>query len=676
MVSKRATTASTAKATTTAATKKAPTKSGTTKVTKATATVKKPATAAKPRVRKPVESEPEATEDDVESSTDEINGVAEEQEEENEEQEPTKPAPKKKVAAPKKTAASKTSVAPTKKAAPKTKKGTEERAREIIEVVKTVKPGARKPKAAQEINGDDASEVQTRQEKLEQSKPKPKRKTHDDGEERPVKRVRTAPVPVAGRAINETPEDILDIFVFGEGTSGELGLGSRKYDGAKKPIDVKRPRINHNLAANKVGVVQMSCGGMHVVALTHDDKILTWGVNDDRALGRDTTWNGGVRDVDDEDSDSDDDDDTGMNPVESTPGEVDFTDIKLEGTKFVQVAATDSASFVLTSDGRVYGWGTFRGAEGIIGFADQVRTQQVPIMIDGLKDIKRLAAGANHVLALDADGKVFAWGSGGQYQLGRKAITRGKNSGLKPEPCGKFNRKRYAVDIAAGSYHSFYIDNHGQVWAWGLNNYSQTGHSDDTGQDDAMVLVPKPVDALSGKTIVSIDGGVHHSVAATDDGELLTWGRVDGHQVGHPKEVYNEDNAIFDDNGRPRILVEPTAIKGKYKTERSTTSRDSLLIQRIDIKATFVASGTDNNFALNEAGQVYSWGFSANYQTGQGTTDDIEAPTLIDNTAIRGLKIVWAGAGGQYSMLAASSNEQPPAVNGHAGDSDNAADKA
>lgn len=67
----------------------------------------------------------------------------------------------------------------------------------------------------------------------------------------------------------------------------------------------------------------------------------------------------------------------------------------------------------------------------------------------------------------------------------------------------------------------------------------------------------------------------------------------------------------------------------------------------------FVAAGTDTSFAIDDTGEVYSWGFSANYQTGQGTGDDVEVPKVIDNTAVRDRKIVWAGAGGQYSIIAA-----------------------
>jgi regulator of chromosome condensation len=68
--------------------------------------------------------------------------------------------------------------------------------------------------------------------------------------------------------------------------------------------------------------------------------------------------------------------------------------------------------------------------------------------------------------------------------------------------------------------------------------------------------------------------------------------------------------------------------------------------------------------AIDTEGQVYSWGFSANYQTGQGTMEDIEVPTLIDNSAIRDREIIWAGAGGQYAMLAAKHSEAAPSMNG------------
>ncbi|KAG9718909.1 RCC1/BLIP-II protein, partial [Aureobasidium melanogenum] len=240
-----------------------------------------------------------------------------------------------------------------------------------------------------------------------------KRKATATPEPAVAKKAKVAP---KGPVINEAPTQRLDVFVCGEGSSGELGLGT-----SKKAIDVKRPRLNANLAADTVGVVQIVAGGMHAMALTHDNKILTWGVNDQGALGRDTTWEGGLRDVEDEeDSDSDDEDgDSGMNPKESTPTAI-SSDVFPEDTVFVQVAAGDSTSFALTDDGQVWGWGTFRSNEGIFGFTADVLVQRTPMLIPGLKKIKHISCGANHVLALDATGAVFAWGSGQQNQLGRR----------------------------------------------------------------------------------------------------------------------------------------------------------------------------------------------------------------------------------------------------------------
>lgn len=185
-----------------------------------------------------------------------------------------------------------------------------------------------------------------------------KRKATATPEPAAAKKAKVVP---KGPIINHAPTERLDVFVFGEGSSGELGLGT-----SKKAIDVKRPRLNPNLAADKVGVVQIAAGGMHVIALTHDNKILTWGVNDQGALGRDTTWEGGLRDVEDEeDSDSDDEGDSGMNPHESTPTAI-SEDAFPGDPVFVQVAAGDSTSFALTDDGHVWGWGTFRVSNNVL----------------------------------------------------------------------------------------------------------------------------------------------------------------------------------------------------------------------------------------------------------------------------------------------------------------------
>ncbi len=138
-------------------------------------------------------------------------------------------------------------------------------------------------------------------------------------------------------------------------------MGAKSSDG-KKVVDVTRPRLNERLSAKEVGVVLIAVGGMHCAALTKDNKILTWGVNDQGALGR-PTGEGAMKEIKENansDSGSDsDDDDSDLNPTEAEPREVDLSHFP-EGTKFAALFAGDSSTFALTTTGLVYGWGTFR----------------------------------------------------------------------------------------------------------------------------------------------------------------------------------------------------------------------------------------------------------------------------------------------------------------------------
>lgn len=445
-----------------------------------------------------------------------------------------------------------------------------------------------------------------------------------------------------GPVLTEPATERLNVYVFGEGTAGELALGT-----AKKAVDVKRPRLNPNLSADTVGVVQIAAGGMHAVALTHDNKILTWGVNDQGTLGRDTDWEGGVRDMDDAASESSDDekDDNGLNPFESMPGEVDWSETEVaEGSRFVQVAAGDSTSFVMTDDGRVYGWGTFRSNDGIFGFTPDVKVATRPVLIPGLKNVVSIKAGANHALAMDKKGAVFAWGSGQQNQLGRRVVERTKAEGLIPRefglPKGPKNR---IVSIDTGAYHSFAMSRNGSIYSWGLNNFGETGIMDNAGQDDAVIMNPRVVPALAGKKIISIKGGGHHSIAATEDGDCLVWGRIDGSQTGIAAEDLANlpDSAVIKDEfGRPRILSEPQKVNA------------------IQGAVTAVMASSDHNIVITEDGKAWSWGFSANYQTGQGTDDDVSVATMIDNTAVREQKLNGATSGGQFSIITSVDAEE------------------
>lgn len=197
-------------------------------------------------------------------------------------------------------------------------------------------------------------------------------------------------------------------------------------------------------------------------------------------------------------------------------------------------------------------------------FVQKTLVQRTPVLITDLKDVRQLAAGNNHVLALDGKGKVYAWGCGEHGQLARRVFEHHPEFALRPTGIGALPvRGAKAVKVACGSYHSFVLDQEGRVYGWGLNSYAELAIADQAGEDNAFVLKPCLIQGLSDFKIVDIAGGEHHSLACTDRGELLTWGRIDGHQVGLRPEAFTEENTVSDSSGKPRILKQPTVVPGK-----------------------------------------------------------------------------------------------------------------
>lgn len=154
---------------------------------------------------------------------------------------------------------------------------------------------------------------------------------------------------------------------------------------------------------------------------------------------------------------------------------------------FVEVAAGGTAiagfSFGIDRNGRVWGWGANgRGQLGLGTPGDDVRTPQ---RLDTLPEaVIALAAGEVHILALAADGRVFAWGANDAGQLGdgtdADSATPIQVGGLPP-----------VAGIAAGTRHSLACATDGCLFAWGANDRGQV-----TGVAGADVLAPVPLPGL------------------------------------------------------------------------------------------------------------------------------------------------------------------------------------
>ncbi|KAF6061869.1 Regulator of chromosome condensation (RCC1) repeat family protein [Candida albicans] len=389
----------------------------------------------------------------------------------------------------------------------------------------------------------------------------------------------------------------LDVFVWGTGSMCELGLGP-----SAKNKEVKRPRLNPYLTEEKLGGTKIVDFAVVEVLKDIDGK------------------NGN------DDDDDDDDEDGDLNEAESTPALVE----NLPEGEIVQLAATDNLSAALLSNGDVYAWGCFRCNEGLLGFLrDEIKLQKTPLKIKELKNIVQLAAGKDHLLALDSKGIVYAWGNGQQYQLGRRILERHRYRSLEPQQFGLYNIKY----IASGDFHCFAIDHSDNVYAWGLNQYGQCALTGDNGEleDGSVLMKPTLIPELSHKGIKEIAAGEHHTLALTEDGQVYAWGRYDMKEIGIPKDKLPK-STFKDQHGNPRSVPVPTKLE-------------------FAVKIKTIGVGSHHSFAVTEDGVVYAWGFAETYGPGLGPSiDDVEKPTRIVNTATKNEDILLIGAGGQFSV--------------------------
>jgi hypothetical protein len=150
------------------------------------------------------------------------------------------------------------------------------------------------------------------------------------------------------------------------------------------------------------------------------------------------------------------------------------TNVPIDLTNVVAIAAGYTHALALRADGSVIGWGD-----------NSSHQTEVP---SDLTNAVAIAAGQAHSLALRSDGTVVAWG--------------GNLNGQTDGPADLSN----VVAIAAGGSYSLALRANGTVSAWGDNSSGQTN-------------VPA---ALS--NVVAIAAGDSHSLALKEDGRVIAWG--------------------------------------------------------------------------------------------------------------------------------------------------------
>lgn len=242
---------------------------------------------------------------------------------------------------------------------------------------------------------------------------------------------------------------------------------------------------------------------------------------------------------------------------------------------------------------------------------------------------------------------VFAWGAYKRDQLGRRILGRQRaaaTAGLTPRlvalPGGK--TKCDIASIGAGAYHSFAVRVDGYVYAWGYNRYGQTGVVDDgvnLFERDSTVSVPTGLEGvalgcLDADMEYMLTGGADHSLAVTNDGRCLSWGYIEGNALGIRKETMSEDDLLFEEGSKmPSILAKPMTVPG------------------VDSRVEKASAGLGHSIVVTNSGTAYAWGSNGDYEVRQPRSNGADLPSAIQTSVLRGLRVVDAAAGRQFSVL-------------------------
>ncbi|KAG0062197.1 Ultraviolet-B receptor uvr8 [Linnemannia elongata] len=311
------------------------------------------------------------------------------------------------------------------------------------------------------------------------------------------------------------------------------------------------------LSFQALDVRMVASGRCHIVVVTRTNQVYScWETNTDElsdsrlpstrgasdrdietALGRSVSADNGAGYVQD----------TALHPVL-----VEIDGMAALESPIVKVVCSDSATFLLTEAGDLWGWGCFEDLSGNkIGLLhDEFAARPIQICSHSQR-IKDVVCGKNHVLILNAAGDVISWGSNEYGQLAR--LRTPSHSPLLGEAA--FDLSPHFVEIlpinilgiGANKTGSFAWDQD-QLYAWGDNTFGQLGYEStmsstsrwkqsisSTGTRDRQVIVGAPRSVAlhwKGRSIKQVLGGMRHTVILSTSGLIITLGDDEFGQLG------------------------------------------------------------------------------------------------------------------------------------------------
>ena len=356
------------------------------------------------------------------------------------------------------------------------------------------------------------------------------------------------------------------IFTWGANFFGQLGNGT--FVDELSPTNVTS---NFSLNTGEI-ITKISLGLSHSSAITSEGRVFTWGRNYEGQLGDGTVMD------------------------RNTPTQINFSDL-LEGETITEVALGNVHSTAITSEGRVFTWGT--NSNGQLGNGTVV-DELYPIEITSNfslntgETITEVDLGNNYSLAITSEGRIFAWGSNGVGQLG-DGTTTDRYTPTEITDNFSLNTEETITEFNLGESHSSAITSEGRIFTWGWNDYGRLGDGTTTNRYTPTEITGNFI-LNDGETITDVSLGYGHSAAITSEGRVFTWGI----------------NAYG-------MLGDGTITKRYTPTE--ITNNFSLNTEEI---ITGISLGRYHSAALTSEGRIFTFGRNYEGQLGNGTTSGEE----------------------------------------------------
>jgi len=305
------------------------------------------------------------------------------------------------------------------------------------------------------------------------------------------------------------------------------------------------------------------------------------------------------------------------------------------------IAVGDSHTVIVDSASNIFTFGL--GDYGQLGRADR-RNAEVPKKVDALKhsaqtgkanfssmnrsvmenvEIKGLAAGRDHTLALTNSGHIFSWGGNRRGQLGHSNF----NSSAIPRLVEGIKNVRI---VATGSYHSCCLADPGVVYTWGAREClgRKTDSDECVGRSlpffskrrvQHVVSGDSHVVCRSGRNFYSWGSNAFGQLGVADVATKSTVDEVDQDENSDSNSLYSrEENKITDEEGGDKLgKIFPTLVK-----------IDSSGWSEKDFFACQLVSG-GRHVLMSLYDRLWVWGWNAFGQVGNGTTVNVFAPTPI-----------------------------------------------